>query len=337
MRETLLLTLDFPPSFIGGISAWSCDLAQALHASGRRVTVVAKHCGDTQAHDESQPFEIVRARGRSWSRWQALWMRLAAQRMVTDDTLVLSATWRLAPHMLTTVKSRNAALAVAFHGSELTTLEAAPKKLRSVVNAATVLFPVSSFLAGELVRLGCIEPDDPRVHVLPMPLAVDANVNTDRSEDLICVARPLATKRIDRAIQIARVTGRQLHLVGPSSGPDGTIAHGPLSRPETLRLISKSSAIILTPSTDSNGRGGEGLGLVLLEAAARGVPAIGCSTGGVPEALGPGLLLTEPDAPDGDQINLWLANRNNGELARQWVQANHGPDHCLSVLAGVRL
>jgi glycosyltransferase involved in cell wall biosynthesis len=334
MRDVLLLTLDFPPDFIGGISAWSSDLAHALHRSEKPVTVVAKGCGETAQYDREQPFEIIRAWGRSWSRWQAVWMRLNAAKRIKPNTLVLSATWKLATQITGCVRKNDAELAIAFHGSELTTLTQAPRALLNVVDAANHLFPVSDFLGTELVRLGCIQPGDPRMRVLPMPLNVDPTLQVQRSSDLICVARPLPGKRIDRAIHIAHATGRTLHLVGPTEGPPGTIAHGQLSRDETLELIGGSGAIVLTPSTDENGLGGEGLGLVLLEAAARGVPAIGCSTGGVPEALGPGLLLTDPDAPDGELINTWLTDSGQGEQARTWVQANHGPERCLSVLEG---
>jgi len=337
MKDVLLLTLDFPPTFIGGISAWSSDIACALHRDEKSVTVVAKRCGDTHEFDNEQPFEVVRAWGRSWSRWQSLWMRMKAAPRITSNTLVLSATWPLATQIHAAVRKQHAKLAIAFHGSEITELTQAPRALQQAVDAATHLFPVSNFLGEELVRLGCIQPGDPRLRVLPMPLDVEPTPSPSRSGDLICVARPSPRKRIDRAVQIAHVTGRTLHLIGPTEGPTGTVAHGALSRSETLHLIAKSEAIVLTPGTNENGLGGEGLGLVLLEAAARGVPAIGCSTGGVPEALGPGLLLGDPDAPDGDEINAWLLGDGRGEHARTWVQAHHGPARCLAVLEGALL
>ena len=179
MRNILILTLDFPPAFIGGISAWSSDLAQALHHAGRPTTVIAKRSGKTDEYDREQPFEIVRAWGRSWSRWQAVWMRMSAARRIRPNTLVLSATWMLATEILSNIRKNNAELAVAFHGSELTTLTHAPASLQKVVAAAHTLLPVSAFLENELVRLGCIEPGDPRVRVLPMPLDVAPDLQNE--------------------------------------------------------------------------------------------------------------------------------------------------------------
>ena len=101
-----------------------------------------------------------------------------------------------------------------------------------------------------------------------------------------------------------------------------------------MEIVSRSAAIVLTPRLTENGRGGEGLGLCLLEAAARGAPAIGCDTGGVSEAVGPGLLLSDPDHPDGAQINAWLSQADRGEQARAWVTTHHGPGRSVAVLEG---
>ena len=66
----LLITLDFPPGYIGGVAAWADDLARALVGRGHSVTVLAKATGGTREHDAALPFDVVRMRGRSWGRWQ---------------------------------------------------------------------------------------------------------------------------------------------------------------------------------------------------------------------------------------------------------------------------
>jgi glycosyltransferase involved in cell wall biosynthesis len=319
-----LLSLDFPPHFIGGVSAWSMDMAMALSRAGHTVTVFAKSTGNTADHDTALPFPVHRVTGRSWAKWAGLWMRLATRGQLADCDLVLAASWPLA-----TALGPVPRLAVAFHGSEITMLETAPRSLKRVSKAADVQLPVSQFLADELSRLGCAETP---TTVLPMPLDLDVQPAPTRSPSLVCVARPTDRKGIDRAIGIASATGRHLDLVGPSEGPTGTCAHGTLSRADTMAVIARASAIVLTPRTTPNGLGGEGLGLCVLEAAARGVPAIGCATGGVPEAIGPGLILSDPDAPDGDQINAWLNRSPQGVHARNWLHQHHGPAHSLAVL-----
>ena len=50
------------------------------------------------------------------------------------------------------------------------------------------------------------------------------------------------------------------------------------------------------PRPDADGSGAEGFGLSLVEAASLGVVPVGCRTGGVPEAVGAGIVLEDPDA-----------------------------------------
>ena len=69
----------------------------------------------------------------------------------------------------------------------------------------------------------------------------------------------------------------------------------------------------------------EGLGLVALEAAARGVPVVGCDVGGLAEAVGPGILLEAPDDASSsvDAIRATWSPRL-GEACWEHVRAHHG-------------
>jgi glycosyltransferase involved in cell wall biosynthesis len=325
--KVALLTLDFPPGFIGGVSAWSMDMATALSAAGHELTVFAKATGnpeDTAKHDAALPFSVRRVWGRSWSKYAGWWMAMATYGRLGKLDLVLAATWPLATQI-----SGAHPLAIAFHGSEITTLKTAPSALKAVISKSKICLPVSQFLAQDLDRLGCATAP---VTVLPMPLNLDTVQAKTRGDALVCVARPTERKGIDRAIAIAKSTGRTLHLVGPDQGPEGTIAHGVLPRHQALEIIGQSAAIVLTPRTTPDGLGGEGLGLCLLEAAAMGVPALGCATGGVPEAVGVGLVLSDPDNPNGAAINRWLADGQRGEQARIWVAEHHGAARAVAAL-----
>ena len=62
------------------------------------------------------------------------------------------------------------------------------------------------------------------------------------------------------------------------------------------------------------------------QAAAAGTPVIGCHTGGVPEAVGPGLVLDDPDAPDLSRVRALLRDPGAGATARRWVCEQHGPE-----------
>ena len=56
-----------------------------------------------------------------------------------------------------------------------------------------------------------------------------------------------------------------------------------------------------------------------------GVPAVGCQTGGVPEALGPGLLLLDPDDAErsAEEFRRWWTPER-GEEGRRWARSHHG-------------
>ncbi len=336
MSRWLLITQDFPPDFTGGIASWAVDLALALADAGHTVTVLARHTGPTP-QDADWPFSVVRMRGRSWGRWQGLWAALAAWPRLGPDVRVICATWPLATMLAG--RLRGARLGVAFHGSDLTRLKIAPPALRRVVRAATALLPVSAFLASELTRL---LPDEPLpTSVLPMPIATPPEPVGPRRDELVLLARLTGLKGADRAIHIARALGYPLRIIGEGSAlpalraaaADAPVTFtGRLPRDEALAWLERAGAILLLPRVDDDGTGAEGLGLCLIEAALRLTPAIGCMTGGVPEAVGPGLVLADPDHPDLDAIRALLADPDAGAAARRHALSRHGPATALAVL-----
>jgi len=333
----LLVTQDFPPGFTGGIASWAVDLALALQGADHDVTVLARHTGPTTDADAAWPFAVVRVRGRSWGNWQGLWAALAVWPRLDGQTRVICATWQLATILVRSL--RGARLGVAFHGSDLTRLTAAPPTLHRVARSATALLPVSRFLAGELRRL--LPEEDLPVTVLPMPIAAPSEPTGPWRKELVFLARLTPLKGVDRAISIARALQRPLVVIGDgvalpalkAAASQAPITFtGRLPREEALAGLERAAAILLLPRVDEDGTGAEGLGLCLIEAALRQTPAIGCATGGVPEAIGPGLLLTDPDHPDLDAIRALLDDPDAGPRARQHALAHHGPQAALAAL-----
>lgn len=331
------MTQDFPPGFSGGIASWASDLGAALSASGEPVTVFARRTGDTASVDRSQPFVVRRMWGRSWNRWQGLWALGATWPRLHSGVRVLCATWPLAVWLAP--RLRGASLGVAFHGSDLSRLHAAPPALRGLLPHVDAFFPVSRFLAERLQSLcPAILPE--RVHVLPMPLAHPPPPSAPRRPELVVLSRLTLLKGIDRAASIARGLGRPLRVIGdgsarPSLLPlagDGVTFSGRLPRAEALAALEGAAGLLLLPRCAPDGTGAEGLGLCLIEAALRAVPGIGCRTGGVPEALGPGLLLDDPDSPDLSAIDAFLSEPSQGAQARSWALSRHGPDAARAVL-----
>jgi glycosyltransferase involved in cell wall biosynthesis len=334
--STLLVTLEFPPDSQGGIASWAWDLAWALHRSGESVHVLAKN-GPGSASDAVLPFSVTRMRGRSWGRWQHIWARLAGGRMLGGQPRVVFSTWKMATRLGPVAKEAGCRVGIAAHGSDLTRLMDTEPGLLRADQCADCWLPASEFLASELQRVGATSP----IRVLPMPLQIDIKARPHRDrEGLIVLARMTHLKGVERAITLAQALGESLCLVG--DGPERARLEetwgdrvqflGSLPREEAMEKLAVSRSIVLLPRKDSNGSGAEGLGLCILEAAARGVPAIGCATGGLSEALGPGLLV-DPETPDLVAVRQFLQDPNVGDAARQWVQASHGPAACLQALA----
>jgi len=330
----LLLTQDFPPNFTGGVAAWADDLATALDAVGEDIQVLARAGRATDAFDESRTYAIHRIRGRSWGRLQGLWTGLGALPHIGRDTRIIAATWRLAAGVLPQVRATGATLLVACHGSDLTRLRSPPAGLLRVARATHHFLPVSRFLSQELDRLGV---DTPR-QVLPMALALPPPDQTRSRRGLVLVARLTPLKGLERTVRLAKGLGLPLTVIG--DGPARTQLSttssvrflGRLPRARALDHLASARAAVLLPQVDEDGTGAEGLGLCLLEAAARATPVIGCRVGGVPEAVGPGLVLDDADHPDLDQVARFLDDPEAGARARAWVSDHHGPAHTLAVL-----
>jgi len=322
--------VDLPPHTIGGVASWTADAAAALAAAGEPVVLYGRQQGDTEAWDASRGHPVVRMRGRAWLRWQSVWAGLVVGPRLRPGDRLLCATWTVAHRLWGWARALGVPVVVAAHGSELTTHPTAPAALRTLGPRVHWL-PVSGFLASELDRLG--GTDWPRT-VAPMPLELGPRPVSSVRRGLVCVARDTPLKGVDRAARLAARLGEPLVLVGSETGPEGVEVRGRRSRGDTREVLASARAALLLPRCAPDGRGAEGLGLALLEAAATGTPGIGCRTGGVPEALGPGLLLDDPDAPDAEAVAAWLDAPGRGLAARQWVEQHHGPGPFLRALSG---
>lgn len=336
---TLLISGDAPPAFIGGVASWAEDLALGLVERGEPVFLLCRGgAADTEDWDAAQPFQVRRIPARSWNRWQAYWVEAWALSLLSRVDRVIAATWPLAVRLGPRLRRRGLPLAIAFHGSELTRLGQAPPELRRAAEGARLL-PVSRFLSGELRRLGL-----PPGEVLPMPLRARPLAGEEAPDGprqgLLCVARLTPLKGVDRAIRLAQALGEPLRIVGDGpeegrlraiAGPETTFL-GRLNRHQVYAEMARARACLLLSRSEADGSGAEGLGLTLIEAMVQGCPAIASPVGGLPEAVGPGLVLAEPDAPDLAALRAFLADPTAGARGRAWALAAHGPAACLATL-----
>lgn len=310
---TVLVTFDFPPAH-GGIQRYAAELARALVALGTPVVVVAPGMDGDAAHDAAFPAPVVRFRGRSrlGRIVAALRATSAARRAGGGGTIAMS--WFPAGLVAALVpRSRRGHLTVLVHGTEIA---ARPRSLRALVRRfvlarADRVVAQSTFTAGitrtacgrdaEIVYVGV----EPRV-VAREPAAVPT---------ALFVGRLVARKGADRAIEaMARVRaqhpGARLEIVG--DGPDrarlealaaqagladAVRFHGALD--DAARDAAFARAWCFVMPSRAEGTDVEGFGIVYLEAAVAGLPAIGGRGSGADDAIvheTTGLLVDGRDA-----------------------------------------
>jgi glycosyltransferase involved in cell wall biosynthesis len=320
----VLITDDFPPQ-VGGVATWSRNVAAAFARSGEEVTVLCRH----RPGLVGEGFAVRCIRGRSFVRLGAFWM-LQAAGLVRSADRVLVCDGRAARLVSRLVPEDR--IDLVFHGSDATAPAAGTERWRGR------RWAVSRYLAR---RLDAVTAS---VGVLPPPVD-PAPRASDLSGPWVMLARATALKGGDRFVRLCAAAGATGLVVGdgPARASWEALARetaadvrfaGALDRAAVADVLATASAAFLLPREGPEGRGTEGLGLALVEAAAAGVPTIGCRTGGVPEALGPGLLLDEPDDAEASAraVSAWWAPARGAE-ARAWVAATCGSARTVTALS----
>lgn len=332
----VILCDDFPP-LDGGIATWTARVAGGLHASGHDVLVFARARAGLGMDEAGGPlpYEVVPVRGPSFGRLGGWWMAAAAWTRLRPGDGVVATTWNLATHLVRRLRWVGAPLHVAFHGSDLTRPPADPRGFRRVCRNAERRWTMSAYLARLLEGRG--------FRADPLPIPVDVAPPSERSlpgrpEHWGFVGRATALKGGDRFVRLVAAAGVHGTVIGDGPALDawrglarrlgaadrleftGRLPHG-----EVLRRLADLDLALLLPRAGPDGAGAEGLGLALIEAAAAGVATVGCCTGGVPEAVGGGLLLEDPDDVPASLSAIegwWTPER--GRACRAWVAERCG-------------
>ena len=325
----MILTDDFPPQR-GGVATWTAAIVSGLRAAGDEVEVYAR------AREGLN--EAVGVRGPSFGRWGGAWLAMRSATRLARADAVLATTWPAA-----TWVSRFPGLArklhVVAHGSDITRPTWSPQSRQRVVGRAAHRWAVSRFLANQMTALG--HP----CSVLPAP--VDVAPRRSRSvglKRLVGVGRAVETKGGERFVRLVAALGCSGVWIGEGPclsrwrelstrlGADVTFP-GERTPPECRAAMAVADLAVLLPRACPDGSGQEGLGLVLLEAAACATPTLGCRIGGVPEAVGPGLIVREPDDTEAVVERLcawWTPDR--GVEAQEWLTKTHGTQRAVEML-----
>ena len=322
---SLLVTNDFPPK-VGGIQSYLWELWRRLPPDDATVLTTA-HEGD-QGFDRSQPFRIERVGARVLvpspslvRRIDALAGEVGASLVVLDPALPLGL---VGPHLARPY-------AVAVHGAEVTAparLPGAVGRLRTVFREAAHVIASGAYVAAEVQRVAGpgvpvtvlppgvdvsrfrpLDPDERAAARQLLGLPVDGRVVVGVSrlvprkgfDVLTAAAACLAPTHPDLVVAIAG-TGRQAAALARSTARLrapvrllGAVDHA------TLPLLVGAADVFAVPCRNRwAGLEQEGFGIVFLEAAAVGVPAVAGRSGGTAEAVThgeTGLVVERPSDP----------------------------------------
>jgi phosphatidylinositol alpha-1,6-mannosyltransferase len=330
----LIVSDDWPP-LAGGVATFGAAVAGELARRGQRVRVL---CRWRPGLVVPRGVRITGVRGPSFGQRGAWWLALRGVRAVREADVVLATTWTVATKLR---RLRPRRLVLVAHGSDVTRPPASERRLRATWGAATDRWALSAFLAEALAQRGIAAGVLP-APVVPAPWPVAAGDGGRWG----FVARATELKGGDRFVRWVAAAGARGVVVGdgPARGGWETLAArlgadvrflGGLGRDGVRRVLGEVDLVVSCPRARPDGSGAEGLGLVALEAAAVGVPAVGCDVGGVREALGPGLCVPDPDdaARCARAIARWWTP-HRGRDAWAWCRAHHGVVRTVDRLLG---
>ncbi|MDR3687562.1 MAG: glycosyltransferase family 4 protein [Coriobacteriia bacterium] len=363
MKKVLLITSEFPP-ITGGIGTYCYQLAAAATKRGHDITVFAPDYGKPaeQLGDQGLPFRVVRYAGgaytvRDFPRFfMQVWRQLGSE----NYDVVHAGDWASALMMRNVNRFKRVPYMAMVHGTDVLLMPHSRqiKLLGSKIFEMPERIMTNSAFTRSLLLENFPQVDPARVHVGLLgvgPEWFDDVPNADAVLARLGIARDrfclLTVARLDerkghrlvfRALQdlpsdIAEnmtyvVVGKgdaeytdQLRVLA-AENPVPTVFTGPVSN-DDLRALYASADVFCMPG-EPHPRRVEGFGLVYLEAAAQGVPAIASRVGAIPEVVVDGTTGIVIEPADFEALRNGIARLYGdrtllaalGENARQWAQ-----------------
>ena len=333
--RVLHLTSSFPRHAGDHVAPFLLDLARAQHAAGLEVAVLAPHDRGARRTEDFGGVGVHRFRYAS-DHWERLSYRgglLGRSRTPAGLALVpvffagftisalrlarrfrpdvLHAHWWLPAGLCASLASRllGLPLVVTLHGTDVHLLRSALLRRigLNVLRRAALVAVVSEDLHRLAVDSLGLAPE--QVVVLRMPVSRVPDPQPSPTGDpvrLVAAGRLSVEKGFDvllEAVALAVADGVDVRLDLVGSGPehdrlaalaaelDGRVRLIPAQPRDALWQLMDAAQVLVVPSRR------EGLGLVALEAIARGRPVIASRAGGLPEAVCDGVdgVLVEPE------------------------------------------
>jgi phosphatidyl-myo-inositol dimannoside synthase len=309
----LVLTPDFPPE-IGGIQTLVLRVAKGLtHFRPLVVTIAAEGAHE---FDGQQPFRVVRSPAPIGHRSGVLTLNAvgALEGVRSAPSVILSAHIVAGPAAIALGRLLGRPVVQHAHAQEL----GRRKRLAGyVLNRAQAVIASSGYTK-ELVDTITGGNANVRVVHPGVDCASEPPTPTMKHSTIVVVAR--LTERYKghdillRALPLVRrhIKDAQLHVVGDGElRPElerladmlkvssATTFHGTVTDTERDAILAGATVFAMPSRLQAHGRGGEGFGIVYIEASAHGIPVLAGNVGGSRDAVIDGKtgLLVNPDNP----------------------------------------
>ncbi len=363
MADGLLVTSSFLPGR-GGIESYLAELCRQLRP---RLAVLAPPQRDGRPLPSNVGYPTIPGPGNM------LVPGPRARRAITDqaaqhatDRILFGTPWPLAL-LGPSLSAAGLRYAVIVHGAELLVPAAIPilrRRLARALAGADLLLPVSDFTAAKLrellsgggLNLPPIERMRARVDLARFNPDIDTTLLRERlslghdDRVILCFGRLVKRKGIDRLIdtlpKIARDEERVVLVIGGTGPEEARLRRrarrssvrvafaGRVPEKEAPALYALADVFVLPVGDRWFGLDVEGLGVVLLEAAASGVPCVTGRSGGTTEAVVDGVTGFVLDAHNKaelvERIASLLRDRalaaRLGAAGRQHVRENFSSD-----------
>lgn len=199
MNRVLLIAVDYPPHYTGGIARYYGDIASFAHG---RVAVVTGRCRGAAEYDAKQPCRCVRVPLPAFTSpvskaLAVVALTLGALRELIREScrVVIAGHWFLVPGVLAVSKLVSARSAVILHGGELSKVAAsrwASMALCWVLNRLDIIIVNSRYTRRQCLDYGIV-PHKLRVitpaidinRVLKLANEASATPPTDGSGEVI--------------------------------------------------------------------------------------------------------------------------------------------------------
>jgi phosphatidyl-myo-inositol dimannoside synthase len=318
MTSSLLVTNDFPPK-IGGIQSYLYELWRRLPASD--TTVLTTPYANAAEWDQAQPFRVERTRQRFLLPTPALARHVDALAREVDAGIVFVDPMLPLGHLVPRLAARPCV--VVAHGAEITVYGRLPvtaRLARRVLRHATGLVAAGQYpaeqaarVAGQSVPTLVVPPGVDPERFTPRDAAARAATRVRFGFDVdaplvLGVSRLVPRKGFDVLLDaVAGLDGVQVAIAG-TGRDEARLARraarlggrarllGRVADAELPDLYASADVFAMLCRDRWAGLEAEGFGIVFLEAAACGVPAVAGRSGGADEAVVDGVtgVVVEP-------------------------------------------